>query len=135
MIQVLDPSKEKTESWKTSPHFQNLNEDPMLSGQIKHSFINGKNRIGRQNEKDPPNVVLGGLGIVKDHCTVEYDDDTKMTTILPNEDDNEKNKVYLNGKLLTEATFLKNCDRLLFGNHNYFVFVNPEEKYDDEVDW
>ena len=107
----------------------------MLSGQIKHTFTNGKNRIGRKNDKNPPEIVLGGLGIVQDHCSVEYDEETKLTTLYPNEKDSDKNKVYLNGKLLSEPTFLKNCDRILFGNHNYFVFVNPDEKFNDEVDW
>jgi len=43
-------------------HFVNLNEDPMLSGVIKHKIEKDKpTRIGRKDASVEPNVVLTGL--------------------------------------------------------------------------
>jgi len=46
----------------TQPHFINLNEDPMLSGVIKHPLRKGKvTVIGRKDAEPTPDIVLTGL--------------------------------------------------------------------------
>jgi hypothetical protein len=76
--------------------------------------------------------MIGGLGIVKKHCQIEYDAETKLTSLLPNPDDPDKNKTHLNGKVVLEQTILSHNDRILFGNHNYFLFVVPGEPESEE---
>ena len=54
-----------------TPHLANLNEDPLLSGYISHCFKPGKNRIGKKNPNNPPDILIEGLGIGFDHCIVD----------------------------------------------------------------
>ena len=104
----------------------NLNEDPFLTGQIKHILTEGPNVLGRRDDENPPKIVLGGLGIVKGHCNIVFDEDGRGATIRPNEEDAEKNKTIVNGDLVSEERQLQHGDRILFGNHNYFIFVDPQ---------
>ena len=41
----------------------------------------------------------------------------------------------LNGKLLTSPTVLENQDRIRFGNHNFFLYIDPEELTSAKFDW
>jgi kinesin family protein 1 len=41
---------------KNEPHLINLNEDPFLSGQIKHAMNPGWTKFGKKNNEDPPQV-------------------------------------------------------------------------------
>jgi hypothetical protein len=55
--------------------------------------------------------------------------------IYPNEEDPNKFKTFVNGDLLTEPIVINHADRVLFGNHNYFLYVDPEINLEEEVDW
>ena len=114
-----------------TPYLSNLNEDPLLSGYISHCFKEGKNRIGKKNPDNPPDILIEGLGIGVDHCVVE--NINGAFTLIPTSDSNLKTMI--NGKLLTEPTVLKNQDRIRFGNHNYFLFKDPEELSSSNFDW
>jgi len=84
------------------------------------------NTIGRPNPNDPPQIEMNGIGIVQGHAKMEYDQASKTATIYPNADDPEKNKVYVNGKLITGPMQLNHDDRVLFGSgSSYFVYVDP----------
>ena len=115
----------------STPHLSNLNEDPLLSGHICHSFKEGKNIIGKKNPSQPPDIIIEGLGIGIDHCTVEFLND--IFTIYPSPDFNLKTTV--NGKILTEPTKIDHQDRIKFGNHNFFLLIDPEELSNDSFDW
>mmetsp|Transcript_18371 Transcript_18371/g.18347 ORF Transcript_18371/g.18347 Transcript_18371/m.18347 type:complete len:726 (+) Transcript_18371:426-2603(+) len=115
----------------TKPHFSNLNEDPLLSGYIKHQFKPGRNVIGKKNPGSPPDIIIEGLGVGIDHCVVVYENDEYK--IIPSQDPNLK--TMLNGKILTEETLLNHQDRIRFGNHNYFLFIDPDELGGTPFDW
>ena len=114
-----------------TPYLSNLNEDPLLSGFIQHGFNKGKNKIGKKNPSSPPDIVVDGLGISVLHCEVDYENET--CTIHPSTDPSAK--TLINGKLLTKPTILENQMRIRFGNHNYFLYVDPEELSSSSFDW
>ena len=114
-----------------TPHLSNLNEDPLLSGHICHSFKEGKNIIGKKTPSKPPEIVIEGLGIGVDHCIVEYINE--QFKIYPSPDLNLKTTV--NGKILTEPTEIQHQDRIRFGNHNFFLLIDPEELSNNNFDW
>ena len=45
--------------------------------------------------------------------------------LRPNDASPEKNQTLLNGKLVTGDVKLKHLDRIRFGLHNYFLFLDP----------
>jgi kinesin family member 13 len=114
-----------------TPHLSNLNEDPLLSGYITQVIKPGKNRIGKKNPNDPPDIIIEGLGIGVDHCVIEYAND--QCTIYPSSDPNLKTMI--NGKILAEPTVLENQNRIRFGNHNFFLYIDPEELSSATYDW
>lgn len=115
----------------SSPYLSNLNEDPLLSGYLKYVLKQGKNRLGKKNQSDPPHMVIEGLGIGIDHCQIVLQGEEAK--IFPSEDPNVK--TLRNGKLITEPTILEHQDRLRFGNHNFFLYIDPEELSNDHYDW
>ena len=52
----------------TGPHLLNLNEDPMLSGYIKHEFKAGMNKLGKLSSN--PDINIAGLGIQDEHAFI-----------------------------------------------------------------
>lgn len=46
----------------------NINEDPLLTGQIRHILEEGVNKIGKQS-----NIKIQGLGITAIHAQIHYD--------------------------------------------------------------
>ena len=116
------------------PHIMNLNEDPFLSGKIRNVFKAGTNVIGRNDKSNPPDLIIGGLGIVKQHCKITYDPSSREITLLPNTD-SEHAKLHVNGNLISSSTPLQHEDRILFGNHNYYIFVDPQKPLNEEMDW
>lgn len=113
-----------------TPHLSNLNEDPLLSGHICHAFKQGKNTIGKKNPASPPFIQIEGLGIGIDHCTVECDGESYK--IFPSLDPSLKTT--LNGKILTIPAEIEHNDRIRFGNHNFFLFIDPEELSNSKYD-
>ena len=55
--------------------------------------------------------------------------------LKPNDTSPEKNQTLLNGKLVTGETKLKHLDRIRFGLHNYFLFLDPNEVEFNQYDW
>ncbi len=39
----------KSPEWEAKPHLMNINEDPLLTGQIRHILEEGANKIGKQS--------------------------------------------------------------------------------------
>ena len=114
-----------------TPHLSNLNEDPLLSGHICHGFQEGLNTIGKKNLAKPPNILIEGLGIHIEHCTIHVIGD--QYKLIPSSDPGVKTT--LNGKILEKPTFLEHQDRIRFGNHNFFLFIDPEELSNNSHDW
>lgn len=47
--------------------------------------------------------------------------------IYPNSDSPVKHQTLVNGQLLEHPEKLRHLDRVRFGLHNYFVFIDPNE--------
>jgi len=120
------------EPWKGKMHLANLNEDPFLAGKIRHIFKEGNNIVGKPDKEIVPDIMIGGVGALKNHCNIIFDGTTLQ--LIPNADVNAA-KVYVNGKLVTEPTALQHSDRILFGTHNYFVVNDPSQPENNAIDW
>lgn len=46
----------------------NINEDPLLTGHIRHILDEGSNKIGKQAK-----IKISGLGITSHHAEILYD--------------------------------------------------------------
>jgi len=46
----------------------NINEDPLLTGHIRHILEDGVNKIGKQSK-----IKIGGLGITVNHAELHYE--------------------------------------------------------------
>ncbi len=88
--------------------------------------------IGRNDKELMPDIILGGVGILKGHCTMNLADG--HLKLLPNPDFNAA-KVYVNGKLASQEQELVHGDRILFGAHNYFVVNDPAQPESSSIDW
>mmetsp|Transcript_9491 Transcript_9491/g.18330 ORF Transcript_9491/g.18330 Transcript_9491/m.18330 type:complete len:1042 (+) Transcript_9491:1092-4217(+) len=111
------------------PHLSNLNEDPQLSGYIKHALKEGPNKLGRVQGEN--NIVLQGLGVANQHCIIAKQGG--RVTVTPSQD--PTNKTYINGKVITGPVQVQSQDRLRFGGHLYFVYVDPDQNPKVEVSW
>ena len=46
-----------------------------------------------------------------------------------------KNKVCVNGEVLTEPKQLEHGDRVLVGSHHYFIYCDPQINMEEMIDW
>lgn len=112
----------------TVAHLTNLNEDPILSGQIYYNLKNINTfYIGRKNGDPEPNMVLMGMGVQKNHAIIERENDNYF--LSPCVED-AYNFLFLNGESLKEKVKLENWDRIVIGITTLFIFKNP--KYDTD---
>uniref|UniRef100_H2ZMC6 Kinesin-like protein n=1 Tax=Ciona savignyi TaxID=51511 RepID=H2ZMC6_CIOSA len=120
----------------TVPHFVNLNEDPMLSGVIKHPIVEGKETIiGRKDADVMPDIILTGLSIQKQHASITFDNEEIV--IKPA---TSGARIKVNGAPLTGERKLEHNDRVLLGSNHLYVFMNPlkpglPEGTPETVDW
>ena len=128
---VLPMIAQQMQKNNSSPFLSNLNEDPLLSGYLKYVLKPGENRLGKKNQYNPPDMVIEGLGIGIDHCTIALDKD--QARLFPSQDKNLR--TMRNGKLIEEPTLLDHQDRIRFGNHNFFLYIDPEELSNEHYDW
>lgn len=123
------------------PHLLNLNEDPLMSELLLYYLDDGVSRLGRtgaERAEGAPHVdiQLSGEQIKEDHALLEVGEGHAVT-VTPI----DGAPIHLNGILLTELTKVTNGDRLIFGDHHVFRFVNPAEAAagqgsgDGAMDW
>ena len=115
----------------TTPHLMNLNEDPLLSGHIKHAFKPGESTAGRPSEGFVPDIPIQGLGVEERHCT--FTNSNGQIRLIPSRNDTAK--VLVNGKLTKGPVELKHEDRIRIGNHLFFLYVDPAMSRNPEVNW
>lgn len=56
---------------KSVPHITNLNEDPQMSGIVYNSLTKGEILIGRKTGTPQPDIILGAIGIQKNHGKIK----------------------------------------------------------------
>lgn len=113
--------------WKGKYHLKNLNQDPLLTGKIRHVVPEGVTHIGTRGD-----VEVGGLGVTEKHCHIELEGDEAM--LIPNQS-SLKHQTLVNGRVVEEPIRLKHMDRVRFGLHNYFLFLAPAETEFEKYDW
>ena len=61
-----------------------------MTGMFKAPLNDGQTIIGKVTKEYSPHVKISGVGIANRHCLIEYDQDTRITTVHPNNEDAEK---------------------------------------------
>ena len=117
------------QEWEGKTHIMNLNQDPYLSGNIRHIVKGGGQQVGN---KGSPDIEIRGLGIAREHC--KFDGGSGEYILMPNEE-HDKYQVLVNGSVISEPTRLQHNDRIRFGMHNYFLFVMAGQDPDSSIDW
>lgn len=90
----------------------------------------GINRIGKHLEGNPPDIKVDGLGVGQNHCEILFENGD--ATIIPSREGDRKTMI--NGKIITEKQELDSGDRIRFGNHVFYVYVDPDE-IAEQHDW
>lgn len=114
-------------------YLMNINEDPQLTGQVKHVLEDGKNKVGKASKGDAAGIRIGGTGISANHCEIQFDKSGKKVILNPNKEDPQKFKTVLNGELVDSKVQLAHGDKVLFGNHNLYTIVFPGQSVTEEM--
>lgn len=85
----------------------------------------GRNDVGRR-EGDIQLPEAAGVSMRK-HCVINYDEDKKEFSIIP------ENKVRVNGKLVLKSSLLKDFDRICIGETNLIFKCQSAVNYGMEV--
>ena len=121
----IDEDKENEGQFDGKVCLMNINEDPILTGKVKHPIKNGNNLIGKAGKIPPPDIAMSGVGVVPSHAQIKFDEVNKKMMLYPNESDPMKNKTYWNGTLISEPIEVMHGDRVLFGNNNLYIIIFP----------
>lgn len=127
-----------------NPHLLNLNEDQQMSEKLVYFLNAGINKVGRIDAEEEQNIVVGGLGIMKEHCMITRREQKKLVEegTIEEEGDSQPEhlalfvtacrgaKVFVNAEPLKEGeeVELHHCDRLILGNSNVFRVVIPSAR-------
>ncbi|KER25228.1 hypothetical protein T265_14246, partial [Opisthorchis viverrini] len=135
---------------KNKPYLENLNEDPQLSGIIKHLLVHKTTGFGRKPPAEQEVkkqkvhwITIQGLGLADQHAfLIRHGKSGAEIEIRVAPGASKLTKV--NGIPLKESTILKNKDRVLFGSYQLYVFHNPLDSSngqhnadlsDEVIDW
>jgi len=112
---------------RSVPHMTNLNEDPQMSGIMYTSLQKGEILIGRKTAEVQPDIILGAIGIQKNHgkITLKPNGLFELSVVIE-----AAISTYVNGEALTvqkRRRVLNHCDRISFAGCIY-VFKYPKLK-------
>lgn len=93
---------------------------------MRRRLKDGPNDVGKASKDFEPQIPVGGAGMAKNHCMINYNAAEDTTMVYPNETDSKNYTVKVNGELVEEPTQLNPGDRILFGSHIYYLYVNPK---------
>ncbi|PIK46734.1 putative kinesin-like protein KIF28P [Apostichopus japonicus] len=113
--------REKKEARKTKPHMYNLNMDNQLSGMIFHLLDQTSYKVGNNKADSPPDIVLNGLSIQKEHAAF-CNEDGKVFV----EKSSPEAKLLVNGEPVISKVELDHNDRIMFGSNHLYVFQHPD---------
>uniref|UniRef100_A0A915PR24 Kinesin motor domain-containing protein n=1 Tax=Setaria digitata TaxID=48799 RepID=A0A915PR24_9BILA len=109
----------------------NLNADPSLNELLVY-YINHQAVIGsgeQQGFNEKIDFILQGLGVQNRHALLEIVEEDGQQRLFVEQID-EKARICVNGRLITERTLLRNGYRLLIGNNHFFRVNCPKEAVD-----
>ena len=110
---------------KNMPHVTNLHEDPQLSGIVFTSLQKGEILIGRKTAEPTPDIILGAIGIQKNHGKIMLKANGLFELSVVSE---AAISTFINGEPLTvtrRRQILNHCDRISFAGCIY-VFKYPK---------
>ena len=55
------------ENYDDKCYLMNVNEDPLLTGHVKHILKDGSNKVGKATKENEPDIRIGGLGVSPNH--------------------------------------------------------------------
>ncbi|ETL29906.1 hypothetical protein L916_17014 [Phytophthora nicotianae] len=131
VLGLVSNAHELKEKTVTNPHLLNLNEDQQMSEKLVYFINSGSNRIGRIDADGEQNIVVGGLGIMKEHCIItRREQPTHQEHSLLFITACHGAKVFVNAEPLKEGEEieLRHCDRLVLGCSNVFRVVIPSAR-------
>uniref|UniRef100_A0A183HXG9 FHA domain-containing protein n=1 Tax=Onchocerca flexuosa TaxID=387005 RepID=A0A183HXG9_9BILA len=98
---------------------------------LQHQAIIGsaEQQQGTTESDQKVDFILQGLGIQHHHALLKIvEEDCQQRLFI--EQMNEKARICVNGRLITERTLLRNGYRLLIGNNHFFRVNCPKEAVD-----
>jgi len=118
---------------KSKFYLVNLNADPSMNELLVY-YLQEHTLVGRPDAAHTPDIQLGGLGILHEHCQLDIEGNEVYVTPLA------KTGTCVNGKLVEEKTKVKHGDRILWGNNHYFRINCPrlpgsEQQVEQPVDF
>ncbi|XP_036091268.1 kinesin-like protein KIF28P isoform X2 [Rousettus aegyptiacus] len=110
---------------KTFPHLLNVNEDPQLTGVLKHFLQAGSCDAGRAASNA---ITLQGLGISDKHASFTNSDG--RVTVTPH----GTCKVVVNGVPIATKTKLQHLDRIILGSSSTYLYIGfPWERGGEDL--
>uniref|UniRef100_A0A8D2BV20 Kinesin-like protein n=1 Tax=Sus scrofa TaxID=9823 RepID=A0A8D2BV20_PIG len=110
---------------RTVPHLLNVNEDPQLTGVLKHFIQAGSCDAGQAASNA---IILQGLGISDKHASFTNSDGKVMVT------PHGKCKVIVNGVPITTKTKLRHLDRIILGSNSAYLYIGfPSERGSEDL--
>ncbi|KAM4770961.1 kinesin-like protein KIF28 [Rhinophrynus dorsalis] len=107
------------------PYLLNINEDPQLSGVLKHFIHDGSSDIGQAASNA---ITLRGLGILPKHAT--FINTEHKVVVKPY----GKAKVIVNGVPIVMNTKLQHLDRIILGSNSGYLFIGfPAERGSEDI--
>ncbi|XP_068925231.1 kinesin-like protein KIF28 [Petaurus breviceps papuanus] len=108
---------------KAFPYLFNVNEDPQLTGVLKHFIQAGSSDVGQATSNK---IILQGLGISDKHATFTNIDGE--VTVTPQ----TKCRVVVNGVPTVTKTRLQHLDRVILGSNSAYLYIGfPSERSKD----
>jgi kinesin family protein 1 len=115
-------NREAGEVQMDAPYLTNLNPDHVMNETLVFYLKKGQTTIGRRTKESNPDIPLGGVKILPQHCIIENNDDGKII-ITPSSNDAA---VFIDGKRITAATTLSHFSRIIFGSNHTFKLIDPK---------
>eukprot|EP01090_Pellita_catalonica_P022021 TRINITY_DN840_c0_g4_i3.p1 TRINITY_DN840_c0_g4~~TRINITY_DN840_c0_g4_i3.p1 ORF type:complete len:1453 (-),score=310.19 TRINITY_DN840_c0_g4_i3:95-3829(-) len=106
------------------PHFVNLNEDPLMSESLVYYIKDKITKVGSPNDREPPDIMLEGVSINKEHCTIKREGNDVFIVPIG------KSVVYVNGTVIQDRTKLNQADRVILGYNHIFRFNSAKQSED-----
>uniref|UniRef100_A0A0L8I897 Kinesin motor domain-containing protein n=1 Tax=Octopus bimaculoides TaxID=37653 RepID=A0A0L8I897_OCTBM len=96
----------------------NLNADPSLNELLVY-YLKEHTLVGRTDAAVQQDIHLSGLGIMPEHCIVDFEGNDVYLTPL------EGARTCVNGSVIHQKTKVRNGDRILWGNNHFFRINLP----------
>lgn len=119
---ALGPATDEKREDIREPHLLNLNAESRLSETLIYKLTPGVTTVGRSNKENPPKFDFSGMGMLKDHCQLIFDEAGKKVTlkvIAPGA------RCLVNGASVSDSIELKHNFRIWLGNNYAFRFAFP----------